>query len=232
MICDDVQVSLGVYLVGAIDPAERAAVDAHLRDCPRCRAELADLAMLPELLDKLSLDDLAELPPLPLATDDLFARVAARVDAEDTDAESAGSAGGLAGVTELPRRPRWRLIAAAAAAVVIVAGASGAAIGVLHSTTDGPKRFVGSNGAVSMSIAVSSQATGSALRVAVSGLPEDEHCWLYAVADDGTKELVSRWEATYAGEAQVTGSTTIPSADLNRLVLVGTGGQQLVTVRV
>lgn len=230
MTCEEVKFSLGVYLVGAIDPDERAAVDVHLQDCPRCRAELADLAMVPALLDKLSLDDLAEVAPLPVATDDLFVRIAARVEADESGSD--GTATDLAKVVELPKWRRWRVVAAAAAVVIVVGGASATAVSVLHSTSDGPNWHKATAGPVSMSIAVSSQATGSALRVAVSGLPEDEDCWLYAVADDGTKELVSRWEATYAGEAQVTGSTTIPAAELNRLELVGRGGTHLVTVRV
>jgi hypothetical protein len=83
-----------------------------------------------------------------------------------------------------------------------------------------------------MRVAVSSQATGSALRVTVSGLPTEEHCRLLAVGDDGTTDLVGRWDATYAGEAQVTGSTDIPTAHLSRLVLLGNGGTTLVTVPV
>jgi len=39
-----------VYVLGAIDPAERALVDAHLATCQACQAELADLADLPALL--------------------------------------------------------------------------------------------------------------------------------------------------------------------------------------
>lgn len=229
MTCEETRISLGVYLVGAIDPAERAEVDQHLRDCAACRAELSDLAMLPEMLEKVGLDDLG-VAPSPIAGDELFARIAARVEADGANPE--GSTADFAEVVEPPRWRRWRVIAAAAAVVIVVGGASATAVSVLHSTTDGPTWHKATAGSISMSIAVSSQATGSALRVAVSGLPEDEDCWLYAIADDGTKELVSRWEATYAGEAQVTGSTTIPSAELNRLVLVGNGGQQLVTVPV
>src|SRR5258708_29043905 len=44
---------LGVYVVGAIEPAERAAVDAHLSQCYECREELAALARLPALLHRV-----------------------------------------------------------------------------------------------------------------------------------------------------------------------------------
>ena len=42
--CTDARLSLGVYVLGAIDPAERALVDAHLLTCRDCRDELAGLA--------------------------------------------------------------------------------------------------------------------------------------------------------------------------------------------
>ncbi|MBO0776702.1 MAG: zf-HC2 domain-containing protein, partial [Actinobacteria bacterium] len=51
--CRETRQSLGVYVVGAIDPAERATVDAHLGGCPECREELASLAGLPALLHRV-----------------------------------------------------------------------------------------------------------------------------------------------------------------------------------
>ena len=48
--CTDARQSLGVYVLGAIEPAERALVDAHLLTCRDCRDELAGLAGLPALL--------------------------------------------------------------------------------------------------------------------------------------------------------------------------------------
>ncbi len=48
--CREARVALGVYVLGAIDPAERTLVDAHLATCQACRAELAEFAGLPRLL--------------------------------------------------------------------------------------------------------------------------------------------------------------------------------------
>ena len=45
--CADARASLGVYVLGAIDPAERSLVDAHLLTCQDCRDELAGLAACP-----------------------------------------------------------------------------------------------------------------------------------------------------------------------------------------
>jgi predicted anti-sigma-YlaC factor YlaD len=48
--CAGVRSQLGVYLTGAIAPADRATVVRHLNACEDCRAELAGLAGLPGLL--------------------------------------------------------------------------------------------------------------------------------------------------------------------------------------
>jgi predicted lipoprotein with Yx(FWY)xxD motif len=49
-MCADIRPLLGVYLTGAIAPADRAVAVRHLAACADCRAELAGLAGLPGLL--------------------------------------------------------------------------------------------------------------------------------------------------------------------------------------
>lgn len=219
MTCEEARLALGVYLLGALDPAERADVDSHLARCARCRADLADLAMLPSVLDSVSLDDIEAVATVPVAPEGLFDRVAARARAE-------------AAVARVARRPRWHAIAAVAAAVVLVGGVSAAAVVLLRSSSPRNEVVSAGNGPVHMRVTLSAQTTGTALRVTVSGLPTDEHCRLLATADDGRTDLVGQWDATYAGEAQVTGSTAIAADHLAKLVLLGTDGAELVSVRV
>ena len=64
--CRDIRHALGVYVLGAIDPAERSMVDAHLSTCPECREELAGLAGLPALLRRIPVGEAQQL-----ADDDL-----------------------------------------------------------------------------------------------------------------------------------------------------------------
>jgi hypothetical protein len=76
--CSDARLALGVYVLGAIDPAERVLLDAHLATCEACQAELAELADLPALLALVPAEEaiaLAEgLPGDHLFTaDDMFA---------------------------------------------------------------------------------------------------------------------------------------------------------------
>src|ERR1700691_4346620 len=57
MDCPEARISLGVYVLGAIDPAERALVEGHLATCQNCRDELAGLAALPALLARVSTEE-------------------------------------------------------------------------------------------------------------------------------------------------------------------------------
>ena len=59
--CADTRQALGVYVLGAIDPAERALVDAHVAGCADCRDELAGLAGLPALLARVGADEVGRI---------------------------------------------------------------------------------------------------------------------------------------------------------------------------
>jgi hypothetical protein len=107
--CRQPREALGVYVLGAIDPAERASVDEHLANCAECREELASLAGLPSLLrripnveaERLLLagpDDYADVPP-PEFLHTLLARASG-----------------------IKRAQRWRRLAAAAAVAVFALG--------------------------------------------------------------------------------------------------------------
>ena len=61
MDCAEARISLGVYVLGAIEPSERALVDAHVATCRDCRDELAGLAGLPALLARVSVEEAAAL---------------------------------------------------------------------------------------------------------------------------------------------------------------------------
>jgi anti-sigma factor RsiW len=77
--CTDVRTSLGVYVVGALDPGERSRLEEHLERCPACRDELAGLAGLPAMLGRVELQQLDRVagPPVELL-DGLLARAAER----------------------------------------------------------------------------------------------------------------------------------------------------------
>ena len=57
--CAGIRSQLGVYVIGAISPEDRAVVVRHLAACEPCREELANLAGLPGLLRRPSARDAA-----------------------------------------------------------------------------------------------------------------------------------------------------------------------------
>jgi len=60
--CDEIRHEIGGYVLGALEPAEAAAVRAHIERCPECAEEHAALARLPSLLDLAQGIDTAATP--------------------------------------------------------------------------------------------------------------------------------------------------------------------------
>jgi hypothetical protein len=111
---------LGAHALGALDDEERAEVDAHLRTCASCRAELAELVPLAGPLRHVDPDAVrtttgttAGPPPSP----DGFAAVLDRLGAEEEPREA-----------PRPRRRVAPLLATAAVAAVV--GLAGVGIGL------------------------------------------------------------------------------------------------------
>jgi len=127
--CAGIRSQLGVYLTGAIAPADRAAVVRHLAACADCRAELAGLAALPALLRR---------PPVQAAAQ-AFAEGDAGADGTGPDSSGDAAPRRLARrMMRQRRRRRWLL----AAGVLVLAAA--AAIGwALHTADTGPGQTKG-----------------------------------------------------------------------------------------
>jgi hypothetical protein len=62
------RVDVGVYVLGALDPAEREALEAHLPGCPTCQAELTAVAGLPGLLSRADAPVVHPEPPAEVLT--------------------------------------------------------------------------------------------------------------------------------------------------------------------
>lgn len=117
----------GAYLLGALDPGEQRAFEAHMQDCDACREEVVRLEVARDALPR-AVDQVA--PP-----DRLKASLMSTVRAEAADAPAAAPSSSRAP----ERRSRWRellltrpRVAAAAAALLLAVGiAAGALVGGL-----------------------------------------------------------------------------------------------------
>ncbi|MFD1502746.1 anti-sigma factor family protein [Streptosporangium lutulentum] len=65
MTCEEVRMSLGVYVLGALEPDECVLVEAHLAECADCRAEFDELTGVSAFLGKVSEGDVAQVASPP-----------------------------------------------------------------------------------------------------------------------------------------------------------------------
>jgi len=209
--CTDARQSLGVYVLGAIDPAERALVDAHLLTCRDCRDELAGLAGLPALLARVNPDEISRI-----CADDTV-----RTASDDRPpGELIGTVLDLAEARR--RRTRWRFLAAAAAVVAIAGGLFGGLSSMGTSRTVVVPFSAGHSGwetvqttssvtGASASIAYSQQLWGNAFQVLVDHIPVGTTCQLWVVHPDGSRTQVAAW-TTSRDEGKVWYAGSMPSS--------------------
>ncbi len=208
--CTDARTSLGVYVLGAIDPAERALVDAHLLTCRDCRDELAGLAGLPALLARVNPDEISRI-----TSEDTV-----RAGTDDRPpGELIGTVLDLAAVRR--RRTRWRFAAAAAAVVAIAGGLFGGLSSITTTRTvaipvspgDTHWETVEATSAVtgaSASVAYSHELWWDAFEVLVDHIPVGMTCQLWVVHPNGTRTQVAAW-TTAGDEGNVWYAGSMPS---------------------
>ncbi|HEX3924980.1 MAG TPA: zf-HC2 domain-containing protein [Streptosporangiaceae bacterium] len=223
--CGDIRYALGVYVVGAIEPAERAIVDAHLSQCPDCREELAGLAGLPALLGRVPRDDAERLA---LGPEEL----------EEPPAEMLDSL--LRRVSARRRARRWRGITAAAAAAVIAVG-GGIAGGALMSHAHTPAQHSsetsylarGSDRATDVTAAVYYHAAGSgtSMEVQVSGIPNGTHCVFWVQNAKGQHVWAGAWTVNDTADGNwYDASATTSMSKVRGFDITGAKGKVLVVI--
>jgi len=226
--CAEIRQALGVYVVGAIDPAERSVVDRHLATCSACRDELAGLAGLPALLGRVTLEEAErgqsgvtdEAPPA-LLLDSMLTELAKRRHA----------------------RRRSVLLAVAASVAVLAGGAAGAAAVVsgVSGTTARPQHHVvaaawtrvsASDAATKLTASVKyrQQSWGTEVNVWVEGVPTGTRCQLWVIDTSGRRMAAGGWQVPvndqgvwYPGSAPV-------SAENIRGFQITAHGKNLITV--
>jgi Putative zinc-finger len=233
MGCQEARMSLGVYVLGAIDPAERALVDAHLPACRDCRDELAGLAGLPALLARVSTEE-----AIALGADD--GPVLA-----DTAAAAQAPPELLATVLDLTtaRRRRRRWLEAGlgvAAALIIAVGVFGglrlgsgparpasAAAGTMSpgNPVSGWESWTGRSGDMAATVSYRSMSWGTQLQTKVAGIPVGTKCQLWVTDSAGNRVLAGGWVTDdVEGTVWYPGSAPLAGKDVTAFeVTVGSG---------
>jgi len=225
--CREIRQSLGVYVLGAIDPAERAQVDEHLATCPDCREELASLAGLPALLrrvptaeaERLAVADQADPAAEELSPDEMLPSLLTRT-------------------AKARRVRRWRELAVAAAVAVLALGTGAAAASVLGSGTSGSGSHVAapakqnwqtvsasdSQTGATLTVKYASEPWGTTIAARVSGIPAGTVCQFVVTDTHGHRFMVGGWRVNYrGGPVWYPASTSLPDASLGTFQVTAGG---------
>jgi hypothetical protein len=244
---DATRLLLGAYLLGGLPGDERRAVDDHITRCATCREELSRLAVVPGLLRR-ALDVGAIAPwsrPESGTTPSEPADVGIWPDL------IAAARGERAAARRSVRR--WQVATGAAAAGGVLAVAAAVAGPAAPPSTDAPvaapgAAATGSPGSATPPTGVRSslspasptdargdvvlerKAWGTAVALELRSMPAGQSAVAWAISRDGRREQAAAWGPTPSGNARVQGATSIPYADLSRLVVTtGSGTPLLVT---
>jgi Putative zinc-finger len=223
--CRQIRSALGIYLLGAIGPAERIAVDRHLAGCTDCREELAGLA---SLVGRLGTVPAADVVTLAADTGDDSGRPGA----------GQGGSGVLLRRAARQRRRMWRRVTVATAATALAAGAAVAGLPGLFAPAPQPVAVVwpetvsGSNPVSGAGAIVRYRARpwGVQIVVQVSRIPAGTHCELRVVTAAGQRATAASWTvAASRNGAWYPASAPFPEDGVRDFVVVS-AGRTLVSV--
>ena len=228
--CTDTRQALGVYVLGAIDPAERSQVDRHVTGCRECRDELAGLAGLPALLSRVSADEVG------------------RISHEDAGPLTAGAApaedfvDSLVSLTAARRRRNRRWQAAAAAAAVVIA-AAGVVAGLRLASAPAPAsgsastppaswqtaRTTSALSGITATVRYNREPWGTAMDITVSGVPDGTTCQLWVTDAQGVHLAAAGWTVAHGdATAWYPGSSWVPVSQVQGFDVTA-GNRQLAT---
>ncbi|GAA1736460.1 zf-HC2 domain-containing protein [Luedemannella helvata] len=227
----------GAYVLGALSAADRAAFEAHLSGCPTCREAVAQLAVLPGLLSRLSPDAaVSETVMPPSVLPKVLAAAAATRRRE--------------------RRARhWWAVAATAAAAVFalavgvgvyafdgrprgpVVGAPTVAPSVLPTplVTMRPMTPVSSSIPVIAELGIRPTPDGTHVEMMCGYIKRGEYLdrvWtldLFVWPISGEPEKIATWSARAGDEMRMSTRTHFPPAEIARVELRSASGRTLMT---
>jgi anti-sigma factor RsiW len=196
------------YVLGALDPDDRRAFEAHLEDCEECRRDVGSLAPIPGLLSRAA----------PLDADPMPAGVA--------DRAVAAARSQWAGVIRSRRVWMVGALAAAAAAIVV------AIVALLPGSEESGTALALQPGDVTGAVTVEGWTWGTSVHLELANLPQRESYVAWVVDADGSRQQCAAWGPTPAGTARVTGASSIPIDRVTAVVVTAEDGSETLLLAV
>jgi hypothetical protein len=204
-------------------------MERHIATCEICRQELVEVAHLPGLLHRLTLDDVTrrtsernleteqphlapiEPQPLPEAT---------------TDSSSSWS-----GLVRQLSRSRALLLAAIMVLALVVGGAASAELLTSQTSQEGLTwTAMDSAGGIDTTAHLASEPWGTDIRLWMQGLPPGLTCRLVVHPRTGAAETAGWWSTNYEARVIVAGSTSIPLSNIDRIDVIRSDNIVLATL--
>ena len=219
MSCEAAREAIGGYVLGGLEPEERADVAAHVAACPECAAELARLEGLPDLLRHA---DGLVIPPAPPAVEErLLDRIARERGKHRRRRRPA-----------LLRLPRGRMLAAACTigGLLVGAGATALALGTGGGSAEDAAqyqlRLTGTTGA-SARAELDPDSGGTQVHLWVKGLkPGAEAVYEVRCERGGWSASAGTFRADARGRAYVVLSTAARVGEYERINVVRHDGPE------
>ncbi|PZG10069.1 anti-sigma factor [Micromonospora craterilacus] len=212
----------GAYVLGALSPADRAAYERHLVDCPACQQSVSEIAVLPGLLgriDPASLEQFLPPPENPRVPELLTAARERRRRERQAN------------------RLRYAVTGLAAAALALVAGFGVATMLPGEQPVTPPSaqvRMVEMEpvaGSVPVHAEIGLSGTDWGTEVTMhcgyderAGYGKAYAFRLVAYGPDGAQEQIGSWRAAPGDDLRITGATRFTNAELVRLELIRADG--------
>jgi anti-sigma-K factor RskA len=197
---DDIAELLGAYALDAVDPDEAELVEAHLRECPRCTAEVAEHREVAAMLAHSG-------APAP---EGLWTQISASLEEPPPELDLPLGGRSTGTVVDLDERRRtsltcWLPVGAAAAAVLVVVGLVAGlviaddgpgdpsqvaapalediALRVLDDPTARQATLAGEEGDLAAAVAIDADGSGYLLGETLPTLDDDRTYQLWGVSD-------------------------------------------------
>lgn len=223
--------TLGVYLLGALDPAERFAFESHLSYCEICRGELVRLAPLPGMLNQIAPEDFADNMPS-TGVEDMGGAIATRpprvTEPAQIPLQLPPEPGELpkprknTSSAPVPRRRFGRVLAAAGAAVVLGIGGIFGWQAVRHETVTPAQEGVvwtatSADGTATAEARLIDHEWGTELQMKLEGLPPGRGCYVMVYDHYGNKQVGGWWGTDHYADETIPGSVWIRRSKIDRL---------------